>query len=164
MNDFELLRDLRALRQPTPPGADLWPAIAARIAPAAGAAPSTRRLMWPEALAASVVLGIGVLMAVGGAPRAPVEPQASMADAGLPWSLREAQALDASFAGALAEARRVAPPPSGEVLRAERELAMAQRALEDALAQEPDAVHLLDLLRRTHEQRLRLAQRHAAMG
>jgi hypothetical protein len=164
MTDFELLRDLRALRQPVQPDADLWPAIAARIAPAAGAAPSARRPMWPEALAASVMLGISVLMAVGGAPSAPVEPQAPMAEAGLPWSLREALVLEASFAGALDEARRVAPPPNGEVLRAERELAMAQRALEDALAQEPDAVHLLDLLRRTHEQRLRLAQRHAAMG
>jgi hypothetical protein len=164
MTDFERLRDLRALRQPVEPATDLWPAIAARIAPA-GVVPATRRrLMWPEALAASVVLGIGVRLAVGGAPQAPVDPQASLAEPGIPWSVREALALDASFAGALEEARQVAPPPSGEVLRADRELDNAQRALEDALAQQPDAVHLLDLLRRTHEQRLRLAQRHAAMG
>jgi len=170
MTDFERLRDLRALRQPVEPATDLWPGIAARIAPAGAATATRSRWMWPEALAASVVLGIGVLLAVGRAPQAPVASeapvalQASMAQPGIPWSVREALALDASFAGALEEARRVAPPPSGDVLRADRELDTAQRALEDALAQQPDAVHLLDLLRRTHEQRLRLAQRHAEMG
>lgn len=164
MTDFELLRDLRTLRQPQAPQADLWPAIAARIVPAGGTAASRRRLMWPEALAASLVLGIGALLVMGGAPPAPVVPAVSMSEVGLPWSLREALALDASYAGALEEARRVAAPPSGELLRAERELATAQQALEAALAQQPDAVHLLDLLRRTHEQRLRLAQRHVAIG
>ena len=168
MNDFELLRDLRAMRRPVEPAADLWPAIAARIAPAAGAGPVPRRPMWPEALAASLVLGLGALLAFGGfAGRALDAPSPSMAaatDGRLPWSVREALTLDAAYAGALAEARRAAPAPRGEVLRADRELEAAQRALADALAQQPDAVHLLDLLRRTHEQRLRLAQRQASMG
>lgn len=169
MNDFELLRDLRAMRRPAEPAADLWPAIAARIAPAAGAGPAPRRPMWPEALAASLVLGLGALLAFGTRESSTVPAPASVsvpapADGRLPWSVREAMTLDAAFAGALAEARRAAPAPGGAVLRADRELEAAQRALEDALAQQPEAVHLLDLLRRTHEQRLRLAQRQASMG
>jgi hypothetical protein len=165
MNDFELLRDLRALRRPAEPAADLWPAIAARIAPAAGTGPALRRPMWPEALAASLVLGLGAWLAIGPreAPTAPASVSAAL-DGRLPWSLREALTLDAAYAGALAEVRRAAPAPGGAVRRADRELEAAQRALEDALAQQPDAVHLLDLLRRTHEQRLRLAQRQASMG
>jgi hypothetical protein len=165
MNDFELLRDLRAMRRPAEPAADLWPPIAARIAPAAGAGPAPRRPMWPEALAATLVLGLGALLAFGTreAPTMPA-PAAAVADGRLPWSVREALTLDAAYAGALDEARRAAPAPRGEVLRADRELEAAQRALEDALAQQPEAVHLLGLLRRTHEQRLRLAQRQASMG
>lgn len=161
MNDFELLRDLRALRRPAQPATDLWPAIGARIG--AIAPPRPRRAMWPEALAAGVVLGLGLLLALPSlAPEAPAPVFAGAS--GLPWSVREALTLDAAYAGALREARGIAAAPSGELARAERELDAAQRALEDALAQQPDAVHLLDLLRRTHEQRLRLAQRQAAMG
>jgi hypothetical protein len=159
MNDFELLRDLRALRRPVEPATDLWPAIGARIGAAAARRP--RRAMWPEAMAAGVVLGIGLLLALP--LRAPEAPATASA-AGLPWSVREARSLDAAYAGALREARGIAPPPSAELARAERELDAAQRALEHALAQQPDAVHLLELLRRTHEQRLRLAQRQVAMG
>jgi hypothetical protein len=161
MSDFELLRDLRAMRQPVPPDADLWPAIAARIAPDAARASRGRR-MWPEALAASVLLGVGLAMMI--VRSGPAGDPATLADGGMPWSLREAVALDASYAGALREARRDAPQPGPEWARAERELDGAQRAIEDALAQQPDAVHLLGLLRRTHEQRLRLAQRQAGIG
>lgn len=162
MTDFELLRDLRALRRPVEPAIDLWPAIAARVG--AGAARGPRRAMWPEALAAGVALGVGLLLAVGGNGRIATAPAPAVADAGLPWSVREALSLGAAYDGALREARGAAPAPRGDLARAERELDAAQRALEDALAQQPDAVHLLDLLRRTHEQRLRLAQRQAAMG
>ncbi|MCE3004087.1 MAG: hypothetical protein LW860_15520, partial [Xanthomonadaceae bacterium] len=112
---------------------------------------------------AGVALGIGLLLAIGGRGADPVAPVA-VADGGLPWSVREALLLGAAYDGALREARGAAPAPRGELARAERELDAAQHALEDALAQQPDAVHLLDLLRRTHEQRLRLAQRQAAVG
>jgi len=181
MNDFELLRDLRAMRQPATPACDLWPQIAARIAPQSQStqaqstqAQSTppqatlppRRVMWPEALAASVMLGLGVLLAISSGDRAPGPAFTAPATASteLPWSVREAIALDAAYAAALEEARHSAPPPAKELVRAEREIDAAQRALEDALAQQPEAVHLLDLLRRTHEQRLRLAQRQARIG
>ncbi len=157
-SEFELLRDLRALRRPADPADDLWPAIAARLAPA----PARRRGMWPEALAASMVLGFGLLLGagLGGPARAP----GVAAPDGLPWSLREARTLDAAFDAALHETRRDLPPPGSDLARADRELDAAQRSIERALAQQPDAVHLLDLLRRTHEQRLRLAQRHAGIG
>lgn len=166
MTDFELLRDLRGMRQPTAPESDLWPAIATRIATPGEVARSPRRMMWPEAMAASVVLGLGLLLSIGTGEHMPATGMdaPATASAAMPWSLREAVALDAAYAGALEEARRSAPPPARELVRAEREIDAAQRALEDALAQQPDAVHLLDLLRRTHEQRLRLAQRHARTG
>jgi hypothetical protein len=166
MNEFELLRDLRALRQPAMPATDAWPAIAARIAAPVAVTPAPRRAMWPEALAASMVLGLGVLLAISTGDRlqGPTGDSPAAVSAELPWSLREALALDAAYAGALEEARRSAPPAARELVHAEREIDAAQRALEDALAEQPDAVHLLDLLRRTHEQRLRLAQRHARIG
>lgn len=160
-SDFELLRDLRALRRPAEPEVDLWPGIAGRLAADAPVA-ARRRILWPEALAASVVLGLGLLVGAGLGGRT-VEPGASAARA-MPWSLREARSLDATFAAALHETRRDLPPPDAELARADRELDLAQRNLERALAEQPDAVHLLDLLRRTHEQRLRLAQRHAGIG
>lgn len=163
MNDFELLRDLRALRRPAEPAVDLWPSIAARLGAGGGAAHRPRWPMWPEAMAAGVALGIGLLLALGGRSTDPVAP-AMVADTGLPWSVREALSLGAAYDGAVREARGAAPAPRGDLARAERELDAAQRALEDALAQQPEAVHLLDLLRRTHEQRLRLAQRQAAVG
>lgn len=159
-SEFELLRDLRALRRPADPADDLWPGIAARLVPAQ--APARRRTMWPEALAASMVLGLGLLLGAGLGGPSPVP--GDVAPAGLPWSVREARTLDAAFGAALHEARRDLPPASGEIARADRELDAAQRSLERALAEQPDAVHLLDLLRRTHEQRLRLAQRHAGIG
>ncbi len=166
MTDFELQRDLRAMRQPAAPTTDLWPAIAARIAAPAASVPTPRRAMWPEALAASMVLGLGLLLAISTGDRTPGPTGTAPASvsAELPWSLREALALDAAYAGALEEARHSAPPPARELVHAEREIDAAQRALEDALAEQPEAVHLLDLLRRTHEQRLRLAQRHARIG
>lgn len=166
MNAFELLRELRALRRPAEPAVDLWPAIAARIAPpeARTRAP-VRRPPWPEALAASVVLGFVSMLALRTDADAPAAPGRAVARAGeTPLSVREARAMDRAYGGALTEVRRAAPDPRGAVVRADRELAAAQRALEQALARRPDAVHLLDLLRRTHEQRLRLAQRQAAIG
>jgi hypothetical protein len=113
--------------------------------------------MWPEALAASVLLGVCTWLALG------IGVRVTESD-GLAWSLREARALDASYGGAVLEARAAVAPPSGPLAAADRELVAAQQALEDALARQPDSRHLLDLLRRTHEQRLRLAQRQLRVG
>jgi hypothetical protein len=166
MNEFELLRELRALRRPAEPAVDLWPAIAARIPPSeARTRAPVRRPPWPEALAASMVLGLVSMLAPRTDVEAPAPPGRAAAFEGeMPLSVREARAMDRAYGGALAEVRRAAPDPRGAVVRADRELAAAQHALEQALARRPDAVHLLDLLRRTHEQRLRLAQRQAAIG
>src|SRR5690606_20066593 len=59
MNDFELLRDLRALRVPRQPRNDLWSGIATRIeTPAARQAGPARRRWFPLAAAASVALAV----------------------------------------------------------------------------------------------------------
>ena len=160
MNDFELLRDLRSCNRPAEPAADLWPAIAARID--SSKALRVRAAMWPEALAASVLLGLGLLAMVAGTLRETWD--APRTNAGIPWSVREAHALDTSYASALAETRRNLPPAIAAQIAANRDLDNAQRAIEDALLRDPDARHLLDLLRRTHDRRLRMAQRQTRLG
>ncbi|WP_168708803.1 hypothetical protein [Metallibacterium scheffleri] len=62
-NVLGLRRDLRALALDEAPPASLWPRIAARLAPAADAAPARLawRMPWP-ALAAALLLGAGLVL------------------------------------------------------------------------------------------------------
>jgi hypothetical protein len=162
MSEFELRRRLRTLARERAPGRDLWSGIEARLQ---GPARRTAighgaRYAW-SALAAGMVLAIGtvlVLRDIPGGSRAP--------HAGAPWVVREAQAMDAAFRGAqegsgppLADAH--SPP---EWAAAGTELDAAQRELELALGQNPDSVFLLNRLKHTHEQRLRLLRRRAELS
>lgn len=160
---------LRGLRRDVPPARDLWPDISARLAahPQAAAADQPhaatplraaqhrhrhglRRLGWLAA-AASITLAIGI-----------------------GWQLRP-QAVDAPVIGRDAMLIRQADAMTREYDAAVRELETAKPAVHEtgalqqldrsaaevraALARDPDAVFLLEQLRRVHARRLSLTRR-----
>lgn len=166
---------LRGLRRDVPPARDLWPDISARLAahpqataadPAHAATPlraaphrhrrGLRRFGWLAA-AASIALAIGI-----------------------GWQLRP-QAVDAPVAGRDAMLVRQADAMTREYDAAVRELETAKRTVHEAaavgetgalqqldrsaaevraaLARDPDALFLLEQLRRVYTQRLSLTRR-----
>lgn len=158
----ELLMQLRGLRTEQPPGIDLWPGIAARIVQApqgeAGnvvplaARKSQARRLAPYALAASLVLAVGVAWQL--------RPDFATPAADAPGGLieRQAQAMTREYEGALRElqaAGTVAAPAGAALQQLDRSAAQ----IRTALARDPDARFLLDQLRRTYEKRLELTQR-----
>jgi hypothetical protein len=158
-NEFpDALRwQLRALRQDAAPADDLWPGIAARLAPqAAPVRPLAHRWLRPVALAASLALAVG---SVGwfartsntGSPEASGTEQTTLVQ-------READGLTRQYQAALQEMQTPIPAslqPTVEAL--DRDVATIRAALE----RDPDSVRLLDQLRRTYAHRLALAQRVA---
>lgn len=142
---------LRALRQDATPAHDLWPGIAARLAPQQAPATPPQRWLRPLALAASLVLAVGTVGWFArtnqpAAPRAPTLVQ------------READGLVRQYQAALQEMQ--APMPASLQATAEaldRDVAVIRAAL----ARDPDSVRLLEQLRRTYAHRLALAQRVA---
>lgn len=144
---------LRALRQDAAPSHDLWPGIAARLAPQQPARQPTRRPQrWlrPTALAASLVLAVGVTgwfaRTSTTTPAAPTLVQ------------READGLARQYQAALQEVQAPMPAslqPTAEAL--DHDVAV----IHAALARDPDSVRLLEQLRRTYAHRLALAQRVA---
>lgn len=164
MSEFELRRRLRNLGGEREPARDLWPAIASRLAPAAAPRAAAR---WPWAAAAALVAAIGAGMfgaaQLGDPAQVPAARVVVSAARPTAWPLREAQVMDAMYAGALEaaaggrrEAASLRDRASPDVRAAQREIDAAQLALERALAQDPQSGYLLDLLRQTHEKRLRL--------
>lgn len=146
MTDFEVQRQLREMNSPRMPRADLWPAIATRIAAdAALPAPRRRRPAWPLAIAAAMLLAVGgslVLRAPHPHGDAPV-----MAAAASPTPrLTPRDALDP------------ARMPSGDprLVGAAVVLDSAHAELEQALERRPDAVFLVSLLNRTNARRMKL--------
>ena len=173
--DAALLRQLRELRREQPPGADLWPGIAARIATAAPAPladvvplrrrprPGAATRFVPWALAASLALAVGVAWQLRPAPDAPVAAPAptQYAHAAAHPIRRAADAMTREYDAALRElqasgARAASPAAADELDRSAAEI-------RTALARDPDARFLLDRLRRTYEKRLELTQR-AVLG
>lgn len=163
MSEFELRRSLRALERERAPSRDLWPAIARRIAAAeaqaAGHAVAARRApRWPWlALAASVLLA--VLVALPQMPQRPELPGDPLAGSALPQarSLQlQADALTLEYVAALDQlGGRHLPPALAPALT---ELDSSATQIRAALRQDPQAHFLLDQLRRTYDQRLRLTQ------
>jgi hypothetical protein len=177
-DDLELRRALRALDRERNPGRDLWPDIAATIqagtlrqAPAHPVRSSTRRHLLPLAMAASALLAAVVLWpSVLDAPQPTVAevnraereaaPVAGLGEAHGERMLRQVDALSIEFRVALAQLEGPLPP----ALRpAARDLRDSELALRDALREQPQSRFLLDQLRRTYEQQLRLSQL-AALG
>jgi hypothetical protein len=135
MNEFEWLRQSRALDRPVAPTRDLWPGIAERLAEAMPAASAPRRRnITPWALAAS--LAALSLLAGGLSMRQTPMPVAQYAKADTqasPWKPRD-------------------PRLSGAAI----ELDAARSELTQAMQQAPQAAFLQRLLDRTNHQRSRL--------
>lgn len=148
MNDFEIQRRLRGMNVARAPQADLWPAIGQRIAHEAPPVPlPARRLRWlPFAAAASllVVLGGGLLLH----HTPPAEDGTGIA------------ALDRTMFGRVSPRDRDlaqrAPGGDPRLAGAAVVLDAAQVELRQAIAQNPDATFLVDLLNRTHARRSEL--------
>jgi hypothetical protein len=169
MSEFELLRRLQALRTDAQPSRDLWTGIVGRLEtprPAVGepaAAPRRAPRAWPWAIAAGLLLALGttglLVRRDAGTPAPALAQQPTV-----PWTLVHMQALDATYDGALrstrgdrsVEERAVLLPP--DLAGATAELDAACEEIETALRANPGATYLLHRLKRTHEQRLRVAR------
>ena len=156
-DDLDLLRRLKQLPREREPASDLWAGIEARLQPAA----APRRRSWlPYALAASAVLAAVLwlqgpptpALTVVAAPAAPAAPPPANE-----FVRREAEAITIEYRLALETFAGATLPPELEV--AATELDVSARSIRRALRDDPDAVYLLDRLRRTYDQRLKLTQR-----
>lgn len=160
---------LRGLRRDLPPARDLWPDISARLA------------VHPEATAADRPHAATPLRAASRRPRHRLHRLGWLAAAasialavGIGWQLRP-QAADAPVAGRDAMLVRQADAMTREYDAAVRELESAKPAVREtgalqqldhsaaevraALARDPDALFLLEQLRRVYTQRLSLTRR-----
>lgn len=152
--DGRLRFALRELRRDDPPSTDLWPGIAARIAqapqqcaPQKPAAPARHHRLAPWALAASMVLAVGIAWQLR-PPAAAPDPASS------PVS-REAAALTREYEAALSELDHAGPSDDAAL----RELDRSAATIRAALTRDPDARFLLDRLQDTYRRRLSLTQR-----
>ncbi|HEU4991022.1 MAG TPA: hypothetical protein VFT52_00800 [Luteimonas sp.] len=166
--DASLRLQLRGLRRDIDPAGDLWPGIAARLAAAPQAArqPAAPRRghgasrFAPWALAASLVLVVGVAWKMQPPSLAPAASTAGQDETGLMLN-RQADAMTREYQAALHELEAAAPGrteahPEQPVLR---ELDHSARQIRTALERDPDARFLLDRLRKTYTLRLELTQR-----
>lgn len=149
MNDFELRRELRALRSPREPQHDLWPQIARQIAASTQtAAVPVRRRRWPVAVAA------GIAMAVAAGAFSLTLQDHGERIAGNDSTLRSS--LDVSQQ--IRRARELAAAGDPRLASAEVVLDAASQELDHALQQQPDAIFLVELINRTHAQQRKLAR------
>lgn len=173
-DELELRRRLRQLPRERVPQRDLWAGIEARLEPAAAIPRRSPRRPWivaAFAAAASLALALGVLLR----PAPMQEPAAPLAgataaegmrpDTGAPPQAalvrREADAITIEYQSALALFAAAPLPPDLEAAASELDASAAQ--LRHALRAQPDATYLLDRLRHTYDQRLKLTQR-AVLG
>ncbi len=153
--DTTLHGQLRALQQDRPPRTDLWPAIAARLAdtpqsPAAPLRAVAARRFAPWAVAASLLLALGVIwqMLPSGHP-------ASGHDN--PLIRQQAVAMSLQYENAIARLQQARTHPEMHAAFGELDRSAAQ--ILTAIDRNPDAVFLLEQLRRTYARRLQLTQR-----
>ncbi len=147
MNEFELQRDLRRLRGDRMPSRDLWPGIAAGIGAVADVAPpARRRRRWlPLGVAAAMTLTVGT----------------GLASLALERRGRDAIVNETAMLPVQAQierARELARTGDPQLASAEVVIDTASSELEQALAQQPDAVFLVGLINRTEAQRRKLAR------
>ena len=166
--DANLRLQLRGLRRDIEPEGDLWPGIAARIAAtpqaARPAAPvrrghgATRFAPW--ALAASLVLTVGVAWKLQPPSLAPAQPTAAQ-DATVAMLDRQADAMTREYQAALRELEAATPGRTAARVEqpALRELDRSAKQIRTALERDPDARFLLERLRKTYTLRLELTQR-----
>lgn len=168
-DDFDLLRRLKTLPRARDPVLDLWPGIEGRLVPQAGRR-NSRAWLVGLALAASAALVAVLATRAPDAPSAPgmvqTQPGSALPARTSPTPAvsmasrlvrREAEAITIEYRLALETFAGQALPPELEI--AAWELDDSARRIRSALREEPDAVYLLDRLRRTYDQRLKLSQR-----
>lgn len=147
---------LQGLRREIQPESDLWPGIAARLAQPQPVLEQTRRIrarhFVPWAMAASVLLVVGMVWQ--GMPGAPQADQKAS-----PLVLQQAVAMTFDYENALARMQETEAHP--EVQQAFGELDRSAAQILTAIDRDPNAVFLLEQLRRTYARRLQLTQRAA---
>lgn len=145
MNDFEIQRRLREMNAPRAPQNDQWPAIEKRIAREAQPVglPARRRRWMPFAAAASLLVMVGGSLLLHRSP--PVQGGGALDRA----AFERVSPTDRDLA-------RRAPGGDPRLAGAAVVLDAAQVELRQAIAQNPDAAFLVDLLNRTHARRSEL--------
>ena len=131
-NEFGWRSGMKALGGAVEPARDLWPDIAARLAPPVRAG---RRRWLPLAAAAAVLLALGAGV-IGWQLSAPPLAGTDTNLTAFDW----------------------AQPTNPKLAAAAQDLDNASAQLQTALEQHPDAVFLVGLLNRTNGQRMRLMQ------
>ena len=169
-DELEIRRGLRQLPREREPQRDLWAGIEARIVATAQSPAFPRRRSWiGPALAAAAVLGLALSLvwrpdwvptSVPSVVQSPssVVPARAASDRMLQ---READAITLEYRLAIDSLADTRLPPELQAATAELDASAAH--LRQALNEQPEATYLLDRLRRTYGQRLKLTQR-AVMG
>ncbi|MDQ3038227.1 MAG: hypothetical protein M3Q51_03650 [Pseudomonadota bacterium] len=166
LDDAGMRMALRGLRRDIDPGVDLWPGIAARIQslPQQSAqAPRTSRLdrLWPFAMAASLLLAVGVAWHFNPAMSVPsaVPQMAQDLPATRTDTLvqREADSMTVHYQSALLEMERLPTPASWQPGLDALDRSAVEIRL--ALQHDPNSRLLLERLRATYTRRLVLARR-----
>lgn len=150
IGEAELRLALRGLRRDIEPGRDLWPGIAARLPQQR----MTRRPapVWPLALAASMLLALGLAWQAGPQDVRPVAVDAPRTS--LPET---AEALTVHYQAALRELDVHAPSASWQPgLEA---LDRSAEQVREALRHSPDSSLLLEQLRQIYTRRIALSRR-----
>lgn len=155
IGEASLRMALQALRRDSEPARDLWPGIATRLSPQTAVARPPGRT-WPFAMAASMLLALG--LARQGAPELarPVVVETAVPAAATPVA-SEAEALTLHYQAALRELDASATPaswqPGLEALDHGAQQVLA------ALQQNPHSPQLLERLRQLYARRLVLSRR-----
>ena len=149
MNDFELRRELRALRGSRQPQQDLWPQIVRQIAATTHATREpARRRRWPLAIAAGLTVAVAASVF-----------SLALQDRHVHFTNNDSTARsDLKVSEQIHRARKLAAVGDPRLASAEVVLDAASQQLDDALRQQPDAIFLVGLINRTHAQQRKLAR------
>ena len=152
MNDFELRRELRGLRDNREPNNDLWPQIARRLQSDEAAVDEPIRKQRRNWLPLSAAAAIAVALSAGLFLMAMQQP------AFVTTTASSTGAERISVQNQIERARELALTVDPRLAGAEVVVDAASAELEHALQQQPDAVFLVGLINRTHAQRRKLAR------
>ncbi len=152
-NDDALRWQLQALRRDIEPQGDLWPGIAARIRATPQQTPVQRparaRRFVPWAMAASMLLAVGVVWQFDSVGPAPGQ--------GNPLIRQQAVSMTLDYENALARVQQAGTAP--EMAAAFGDLDRSAAQILGAIDRDPEARFLLEQLRRTYARRLELTRR-----
>jgi hypothetical protein len=150
-SDADLRWQLRQLPREIEPTRDLWPGIAAGIDSRRDNS-NSRRWLFALAMAASLLLAVGVWSQV-----APIHREAVQPDLTAQLVRKEAHAMTQQYQAALRELDG-APVPA-TLAPSLKTLDQSAAEIRHAIAADPDSVFLLQQLHKTYSRRLALTQR-----